>query len=163
NKGLRHELEHEYLKRFTIAVPLRVTTDAAGRFRLNGIGRDRLATVQLDGPTVVSQHLHMLTRAGEAITVIEYAGKPEYNDPRTDVIYYGASFRHVAAPTKPMIGVVRDKDTKKPLAGVTVRSLALTIGPSHRGAFDLVRTTTDAQGRYRLTGMPKREGNLIAA
>ncbi|HEV3259323.1 MAG TPA: hypothetical protein VG013_20825, partial [Gemmataceae bacterium] len=77
--------------------------------------------------------------------------------------YYGSNFRHVAAPTKPIVGVVRDKDTKKPLAGVTVRSLALTLGPSSRGSFDLVRTTTDAQGRYRLTGMPKREGNLISA
>jgi RNA polymerase sigma factor (sigma-70 family) len=162
-KGLRLQLEQQYLKRFTIAVPLQVTTDAAGRFRLNGIGRNRLVAAQLDGPTIVSQHLHLLTRAGEAITVTEYAGKPEYRDPRKDTTYYGASFRHVAAPTKPIIGVVRDKDTKKPLAGVTVRSLALTIGPGHRAAFDLVRTTTDAQGHYRLAGMPKREGNLIAA
>ena len=29
--------------------------------------------------------------------------------------------------------------------------------------FDIVRTTTDAQGRYRLTGMPKGEGNQIMA
>jgi protocatechuate 3,4-dioxygenase beta subunit len=162
-KGLRYQLEHQHLSRFTIAVPLQVTTDAAGRFRLTGIGRDRLVAAQLDGPTIVSQHLHMLTRASETITVTAYESKPEYNDPRTDTTYYGASFRHVAAPTQPIIGVVRDKDTGKPLAGVTVGSLALTIGPSHRASFDLVRTTTDAQGRYRLTGMPKRAGNLIAA
>jgi RNA polymerase sigma factor (sigma-70 family) len=162
-KGTRLQLEQQYLTRRTIAVPLQVRTDGEGRFRLKGIGPNRLVEVQLDGPTIVSQHLHMLTQAGEAITVTEYAGKPEYNDPRKDTTYYGSNFRHVAAPTKPIVGVVRDKDTKKPLAGVPVQSLAVTIGPGHRGAFDLVRTTTDAQGRYRLTGMPKHEGNWIAA
>ncbi len=161
--GLSYELEQRYLKRFTLAVPLQVTTDSAGGFRLTGIGRNRLVSAQLDGPTIVSEHLHMLTRPGELIQVTESAGKPEYNDPRRVITYYGAGFRHAAAPTKPIIGVVRDKDTRKPLAGVTIRSLSLKIGPSFSRSFDLVRTTTDAQGRYRLTGMPKREGNQIAA
>jgi RNA polymerase sigma factor (sigma-70 family) len=162
-KGLRLRLEHDYLTRYTIAVPLQVTTDAEGRFRLTGIGPGRLVAAQLDGPTVVSQHLHMLTRSGEAITVTDWQGKPEDGHPRRDVVYYGATFRHAAAPTKPIVGVVRDKNTKKALAGVTVRSLALTTGPHSRESFDLVRTTTDDQGRYRLTGMPKREDNYIVA
>jgi protocatechuate 3,4-dioxygenase beta subunit len=163
-KGLRYQLEHEHLKRYTIAVPLQVTTDAEGRFRLTGIGRNRLVAAQLDGPNITSQHLHMLTRSGEAaITAAERDGQPEYGDALRFITYYGANFRHVAAPTKPIVGVVRASDTKKPLAGVTVRSLDLTIGPGRRQSFDLVRTTTDSQGRYRLTGMPKREGNLIAA
>jgi Carboxypeptidase regulatory-like domain len=65
----------------------------------------------------------------------------------------GAPFDLLVVPTKPVVGVVRDKDTGKPLAGVTVRS--------HDG---LVRTTTDKDGRYRLVGLPKGPGNkLIAA
>ena len=151
-KDPRLELEQRYLKRYTIAVPLQVTTDSAGRFRLTGIGRNRLVTAQLDGPTIVSQHLHMLTRAGTMI---------ELTDHGRVTTYYGAGFRHAAAPTKPIVGMVRDKDTKKPLAGFTIRSLALTTGPNSLEGFDLVRTTTDAQGRYRLTGMPKRPGNRI--
>jgi RNA polymerase sigma factor (sigma-70 family) len=162
-KGLSYQIEHKYLSRYTIAVPLQVTTDADGRFRLAGIGPNRLVEAQLDGPTVTSEHLHMLTRSGEAITITEYEGNPEYGDPRRVATYYGASFRHVAAPTKPIVGVVRDKDTKKPLAGVTVRSLHLTIRPGFWRSFDLVRTTTDAHGRYRLTGMPTRAGNFIVA
>ena len=161
--GARLELEQRYLKRFTIAVPLQVTTDSAGRFRLTGIGRNRLVAAQLDGPTITSQHLHMLTRPGKAIEVADYEGRAESNDPRRVTTYYGADFRHAAAPTKPIVGVVRDTDTKKPLAGVTIRSLALRTGPSSYLGFDLVRTTTDAQGRYRLTGMPKRAGNRIVA
>jgi RNA polymerase sigma factor (sigma-70 family) len=162
-QGLRLQLEQKYLTRRTIAVPLQATTDTEGRFRLIGIGRNRLVAAQLDGPTVTSQHLHMLTRSGEAITAMHYRGHREYGEPDKIVTYYGASFRHAAAPAKPIVGVVRDRETKKPLSGVTVRSLALTSGPGLGQSFDLVRTLTDAQGRYRLTGMPKREGNLIVA
>ena len=149
-KGPCLALEQQYLNRFTLAVPLQVTTDSAGRFRLTGIGRNRLVTAQLDGPTITSEHLHMLTRPGKMIEVTEN---------REVTTYYGAGFRHAAAPTRPIVGVVRDKDTKKPLAGVTIRSHTLATGPGSYLGFDLVRTTTDAQGRYRLTGMPKRVGN----
>jgi RNA polymerase sigma factor (sigma-70 family) len=162
-KAMRLQLEQRYLKRYTIAVPLQAKTDAAGCFRLAGIGRNRLVAAQLDGPTIVSQHLHMLTRTGETVPVTEHKGDREYGEQNTVTTYYGANFRHVVAPSKPIVGAVRDKETKKPIAGVTVRSLALTDRRYSRSSFDLVRTTTDAQGRYRLTGMPKRQGNLISA
>jgi hypothetical protein len=85
--------------------------------------------------------------------------------PRTVWAYYGANFRHAAAPTKPIVGVVRDKDTKKPLAGVTVRghSRAITASRLDLRGLDMMRTTSDAQGRYRLVGMPKGEGYKIVA
>ncbi|HJZ56322.1 MAG TPA: hypothetical protein VKE74_15255, partial [Gemmataceae bacterium] len=111
-----------------------------------------------------SQWLHMLTRPGKTIEVTAYEGRPEYNEPRTVTTYYGSSFRHVAAPTKPIVGVVRDKDTRKPLAGVSIRSYKLATSLTHLGdGQEVVRTTTDAEGRYRLTGMPKGEGNKIKA
>ena len=79
--------------------------------------------------------------------------------PGATTTYYGASFRHAAAPTKPIVGVVRDKDTKKPLAGITITAPT----GQHPVGMGIVRTTTDAQGRYRLSGMPKGEGNRIKA
>jgi RNA polymerase sigma factor (sigma-70 family) len=158
-RGRSLHLEQEYLKRFTIAPSSQVTTDAEGRFRLTGIGRNRLVRALLDGPTIVSQYVQILTRPGKTIEVTEHEGRPEYGEPRRVTTYYGANFRHVAAPTKPIVGVVRDKDTKKPLAGVTIRSFTMAIAPKHVVA--MVRTTTDAQGRYRLTGMPKGKGNKI--
>jgi RNA polymerase sigma factor (sigma-70 family) len=156
-------LQQQHLPRYTISLSPTVTTDAQGRFRLTGMGRDRLVTARLDGPTVVSQHLHILTRAGERIEVPEYVGKPEYGEPSTVTTYFGADFKHAAAPCRPITGVVRDKDTNKPLAGVTVRSHAQAIGPSSfRTLYPVVRTTTDAEGRYRLTGMPRGEGYTVA-
>jgi RNA polymerase sigma factor (sigma-70 family) len=162
-KDLNLQLEQQYLKHFTVAVPLQATTDATGRFRLAGVGRDRLARAQLDGPTIVSQHLLVLTHRGKPFEVTEHEGNPGYGEPRRVTTYYAADFRHAAAPCKPIVGVVRDADTHKPLVGVTIRSMSLTVSPGLRAGFDLVRTTTDAQGRYRLAGMPKRAGNLIAA
>jgi hypothetical protein len=136
-----------------------VKTDAAGRFRLTGIGRDRLVTVRLDGPAIASQQLRILTRVGKSIEVTEVEAHPGFGTPRVDATYYGATFRHVAGATKPIVGLVRDRDTKKPLGGVAIKSYKLANHPLH--GVDFIETTTDAQGRYRLTGMPKGNGNKI--
>src|SRR5262249_35116500 len=130
------------------------TTDAQGAPRLAavGIGRDRLIRARLAGPTIASQDVNILTRAGKAIEVTEYKGWPA-------TTYYAASFRHVTAPSRPIVGVVRDKDTGKPLAGVTIESNKLANNPVP--GLNMLQTTTDAEGRYRLTGMPKGAGNTI--
>jgi 5-hydroxyisourate hydrolase-like protein (transthyretin family) len=133
---------------------LKATTDAEGRLRLAGIGRNRLVRARLDGPTIASQYLDLVTRAGKTIEVIQSKNKlPPV------ITYYAAGFRYVAAPTKPVVGVVRDKDTGKPLAGIIVESnqLANDRIPGR----NIVQTTTDAEGRYRLIGLPKGEGNKI--
>jgi hypothetical protein len=152
-------LEQRYLSRYTTAPSPVATTDVAGRFRLTGIGRNRLVIVQLDGPTIASEHLHILIRLGETFKIPRLEADPEYGTPQIDVTYYGAVFRHVAGTTKPIVGVVRDKDTKEPLAGVTIRSEKLAHNPLH--GQHLVQSVTDAQGRYRLIGMPKGAGNKI--
>ena len=166
-KGQRLDLEQRFLKRHTIALSPKVTTDAEGRFRLTGIGRNRLAWVQLDGPTIASQQFGILTRPGKTMEVREYeiSADPQNREQPVVATYYGATFKHAAAPTRPIVGVVRDKDTKKPLAGVTIQSYARSIGPgSFRLANIVLRgATTDAEGRYRLIGLPKGEGFRIVA
>jgi len=162
-KELSYHLENQYFKRFTIAVPLQAATDAAGHFQLNGIGRNRLVHAQLDGPTIASQQLCILTRPGEAIQLNQSQGQPEYHVPPRVATYYGANFRLAAGPTKPIVGVVRDQDTKEPLPGITIQSSTQTIGAGISVEHDIVRTTTDSHGRYRLTGLPKGEGFSIVA
>jgi protocatechuate 3,4-dioxygenase beta subunit len=158
-KGLTLQLEHQYLGRETIAPSATVTTDAQGRFRLTGIGRNRLVLAQLDGPTIASEFLRLLTRPGEAIEVTDHEDRLEHGERRILTTYHGANFQHAAAPSRPIVGVVRDVETEEPMAGVTIRSLSLATRPNF--VVDIVRTTSDARGRYRLTGMPLGKGNRI--
>src|SRR5262249_42717396 len=75
-------------------------------------------------------------------------------------------FRHVAAPARLIVGVIRDKDTQKPLPGMTVRSHKRANLPGTEPSFyeafgGVLQATTDTEGRYRLTGMPKGKGNEL--
>jgi len=161
-KGEYFSLLHRHLAHYTIALSPQVTTDATGRFRLTGIGRNRVVWAQLDGPNIASQRIQILTRPGKTIEVALFEARPENGDLRGVESFYGAGFRHVVAPGRPVIGVVRDKDTKKPLAGVFIRSSKLANNPiSYMHGQEMVQTTTDAEGRYRLTGMPKGKDNRI--
>ena len=145
----------EYLPRFTIAPAPKVTTDAEGRFRLAGIGRDRLVVAQLEGPTIVSQHLKIVTRPGEALNV------PRFVHPTGAITtYYGAELPACGRPDQ----ADRRRGPRQgheEAAGRDHRSAATGWPMTRLSMRDIVRTTTDAQGRYRLVGMPKGEGNRI--
>src|SRR5262249_4030545 len=60
-----------------------------------------------------------------------------------------ASFEHQAAVSRPIRGVVRDKDTGKPLAGVSVGVWDRPDGNP------LCQAMTDREGRYTLLGLGK--------
>jgi RNA polymerase sigma factor (sigma-70 family) len=152
-----------HLRHCTTGLCPQATTDATGHLRLTGMGSNRLILAQLDGPTIASQHLQILTRPGKPFEVMETKGDPDSGVPGKVATFYGASFRVVAAPGRPIVGVVRDKDTKKPLAGFTIQSHARAVTTDGFEAVHLVRTTTDAEGRYRLNGLPKRDGYWILA
>ncbi len=158
-KALALDLEQKYLPNGTIALSPTVTTDLNGRFRLTGMGGDRLVRVQIDAPTITSQQFCILSRLGKAFEVIHREGRPDYGESSRVLTYHGADSQYVAAPSRPIKGMVRDKDTKKPLAGVVIESLKFSNDPIW--GMNIVHTTTDAQGRYLLTGMPKGEGNEI--
>jgi RNA polymerase sigma factor (sigma-70 family) len=140
----------------TLFVP--VTTGADGRFTIHGIGGERLATLRIEAPTVVTRDVHAMTRPGATLQV------PGYRQylPRTDLLTVcGNGFDHVAAPCKPIVGVVRDKDTGKPIPGAVVTSYK-RAGSEISSVTDL-RAVADKEGRFRLLGMPKGEGNIIRA
>jgi hypothetical protein len=160
-----HNLERQHLPRQLMSqeipgLPRAATTDADGRFRLTGIGRERMAILQIEGPTIASRQVRALTRSVATVEVPEWkpVNEPGLTRP-TVMAYYGATFTHAAAPTKPIVGIIRDKDTNKPLAGITVQSYKLANNPMH--GIDFIETKTDAEGRYRLTGMPKGPDNKI--
>ncbi len=127
-----------------------VKTDAQGKFMLKGIGRERLVELLIRGPGIETQVIKARTQDGELVTMprewrFRNSGLPAER-------YHPAEFVHIAAPSKPVIGTVIDGDTNKPVAGVR-------ISGGHQGTFTRgdnpwIVTHTDAQGRYRLEGLP---------
>ena len=92
------------------------TTGPDGRFRITGIGRGRIATLQLDGPTIETTCFDVRTWPGAPIHL------PAPRNPRSYAPWtvYGAMFEHVAGPTRAIEGIVRDRETGRPLADILV-------------------------------------------
>jgi hypothetical protein len=129
-----------------------ITTDADGRFVLRDIGRERVVSLIVEGPTVETLEINVMTRPGEPFQVPHYLHAPELGVLR----YYGSEFAHVAAPCQPIEGVVRDADTGKPVTGLRVASSKRVGNPYH-----FVEATTDREGRFRLTGVAKKPGRRV--
>jgi RNA polymerase sigma factor (sigma-70 family) len=110
-----------------------LTTGADGRLKLAGIGRERIVNFHLEGPAIATADFQVMTRAAEKVGHVQ-----------------GASFDHLAAASRPIRGIVRDKATGKPLAGVAIGVMAsrnLGVYPT--------RTVTDKDGRYEVLGIAK--------
>jgi beta-lactamase regulating signal transducer with metallopeptidase domain len=116
-----------------------ITTDGTGRFHIQGAGRERLLRLQLDGPGIQSKHLFVATRPPVRAGASVLATRP-YGDE-----IYAARFEHLARPSRPIRGVVREKATGRPVAG------AMVGAPS----YTMARVKSDVQGRYELPGYPK--------
>jgi beta-lactamase regulating signal transducer with metallopeptidase domain/protocatechuate 3,4-dioxygenase beta subunit len=138
-------------------LPNPVTTDRAGRFSIHGIGRERLIRLKLSGLTIQTKEISVLTRASEPFPVNLGRGSTDWGV----ILYYGARFTHVASPTKPLVGVVTDKDTGRPLAGVRIECDKTAEYPVY--GMTGIETTTGQDGRYRLVGLPKGRGNRVIA
>ena len=124
-----------------------VTTDREGRFILKGVGRERLVSLLIGDPKVESRYEFVATRNMPAMKFPDF---DRQNQGHT-ITYHGATFELVTGPGLELVGTVRDKDTGKPLAGVTVQTTAAFGNPLR-----FHKTTTDADGRYRLTGIPPK-------
>ncbi len=121
------------------------TTGPDGRFRLDGIGRDRIAILSISGPGIATAEVHVLTRPGPAVKTAD-RGPGE-----SSLIFHPSRFEHVAAPTRAIEGVITDKDTGAPLAGVKVQGMIFDENSSIPAPG--VGATTEPDGRYRLPGL----------
>jgi RNA polymerase sigma factor (sigma-70 family) len=143
-----------------------VTTDRDGKFRLSGVGRERLVELIIQGPEIEEAEVRVAVRQGLDIKALSKRNKARV--PANVIVagqgwpspaLYGATFEHVAGPTKPVTGVVRDQSTGKPLAGVRITGSS-TFGRGGRYYSD-IETSTDEKGRYRLVGLPKGIGKDV--
>ena len=87
------------------------TSGTDGRISLEGIGADCLVLVLIEGPAIESKPAIIVTRPGPAMPVKGDGG----------LTVHGASFEHIAAPSRAIEGVVRDAKTGQPLPGVSIR------------------------------------------
>jgi beta-lactamase regulating signal transducer with metallopeptidase domain len=117
-------------------------TDADGRFRLAGFGKDRWLNLTVTGPRIGSTFITVLARPRDEIEPLVKGG--------SFTPTYGTEFEHAAAPGRDIIGIVREKGTGKPLAGAYVYG---------RG----VEARTDEDGRYRLERLGKAEKYWVGA
>jgi protocatechuate 3,4-dioxygenase beta subunit len=137
NKGSWiHEEGLEIARPVALGVPTAVRTDKEGRFALTGLGRDRLGTLVLRSETTALVRVQAVTRQG-----------PGQGWVKGDLGLYPSRFDFVLQPCKPIVGTVRDRRTGQPVAGVKVVA---------SGNW-LAEATTDAQGRFRIIGTPKRD------
>jgi RNA polymerase sigma factor (sigma-70 family) len=156
NDGL--PVEYEYLPMLSSPALVRLypgtVTDRDGRFRLQGVGRERVVALIVEGPAIETAEINAATRRGMPRVILPWYGEfPGTTESR----YHAAEFAYVAAPSRPVVGVVRDLATGRPVAGAVVRAQSTVGNPLYR-----VQTKTGADGRYRLTGLPKgREGQSV--
>jgi RNA polymerase sigma factor (sigma-70 family) len=108
--------------------PAVLTTDAEGRLQLAGVGRDRIVSLHLEGPAIATADLNVEVQPVET------------------------TFEHQAAVSRPIRGVVSDKATGKPLAGV---SISVNLARWRGGARSTKAVVTDKEGRYELLGLDK--------
>ena len=118
-----------------------VKTGADGQFKVYGFGQNRVVVLAIEAPGLERRVVEVVTR---------------FNVPKGVPVVRAAKADYLLAPGKPISGVVRDKATGQPVPGVQVES-------GNPQSLEFVRATTDAEGRYKLLGVSKKNSyGLIA-
>jgi len=138
-----------------LGITTTAVSDKDGRIKLTGIGRGRVAFVRIDGPTIESKLVWIMTHDHDTVQVPQH---PNAFSLFADQPVHGCKSEIVAAACTPVEGVVNDLDTGKPIAGATVYN---AIDAPYGMGRHIVETRTDGQGRYRLTGRPNRTGYRV--
>ncbi len=119
-------------------------TDANGRFVMSGLGRDRLAVLEVSAPRVVVTTLTVMTRLGRDVeTRLDQNGKP------TQTIY-GAGFILRLKPGRTVTGIVRDHNTHKGIPDMWVGPHGEAMEGFSEGEY---RRTTGKDGRFTIAGL----------
>jgi hypothetical protein len=127
-------------------------TDAAGKVELRGLGRERLVLLKIVGPGIAAAKLYALTHP---MKTIEF----DRGFPKRVFSIYGSEFDYIAEPGTVITGIVRDDETKKPIAGALV-ALDVLEGLRTSSGGNL-SATTDVEGRYRLDGLSRNRRMTI--
>ncbi len=118
------------------------TTDADGRFTIEGVPEGTYAQLEFQHPDYATDQVtvNAVTRGGIKAMLGALAKGFELAPVKPD-------FTHTLEPARPVQGRVTDKATGKPLAGLVVEMI-----PMRRHGGMPFYTRTDADGRYRVAG-----------
>ena len=130
-------------------------TDRIGQFRLPGIGRSRVVALRITGPALAAVTVLARTEPGARLNVNSLG---EFFWPQV-LGCFGSEVVLPATPSRAIVGIVRDLNTGKPVAGAVVQSHQFA-GSQIQG-IDTLQTRTDAAGHYELDGMPIGTGNMV--
>jgi RNA polymerase sigma factor (sigma-70 family) len=138
------------------------TTDGNGQFKLAGAGVERIVKVVIQGRGVTPAISHVLTRLGfdpKSYNEATHAQTPALERSEREMpILSGPDATIIVRPGKVVEGVVRERESGNPLPGIRVSMSLLTD-------FDLGKPSavTDADGKYRLEGLPPQQTYEIYA
>lgn len=123
-----------------------VRTDADGRFRMTGLGRDRGALLLVDGGSIERTFALAMTSGDRDFRPIPLDAP--FSGART---VEGPRFTITAAPGRVFDGVVRDRDTGLTIAGARINDWWGR------------RVVTDAHGRFRIENLPRTGPTQLSA
>ena len=134
-------------------LPDQVTTDAEGRFEIKGVGDGRMLMLEITTNTLEQVYVRVaIDPAFDAKAVVPDPTKAEPGRPvPLGPSLYGPTFDHAGRPCRPITGTVTDHKTGKPLADVAVSG---HLPPGQGWWENSADTRTDADGKYRLLGLP---------
>jgi hypothetical protein len=139
-----------YRPSFIPDVAAHAISDQEGRFRLNGLGAERVAALNFRGTDISDWNIAAMTREAPDF-------KPKDLPDQPGRITYGAGFtlELKRTPGRTITGIVRDKQTGEPLRDMRVGTWDI---PKERGDLPV----TDANGRFAITGIsPEFKGFTI--
>lgn len=123
-------------------------TDQEGRIELSGIGRDRIVHLEIMAPNIVTTNVSVMTRDTPDVGILLDGFEGKGNPTQT---VYGANFSIALKPGLTVTGIVRDRDSKRPVSGmwVTTGGYSPLTAPQHTK--DVVVTAKD--GRFTIHGL----------
>ncbi|QEH35976.1 ECF RNA polymerase sigma factor SigE [Aquisphaera giovannonii] len=131
-----------------------VVTDADGRFRLSGVGRERVATLSVSGEGVATASIPAMCRDEPDIRIDNHFLLVEPGP-----VVHGRRFEHVVEPGRSIGGTIRDAGSGRPVVGLPV-----CVGIMRSKGVDAVfrQVASDDRGHYRFDGLPEaRECDLM--
>ena len=137
-----------------INFPESVTTDDKGWLNIAGMGKERLAELVFEGENVAHQAVTVVSRNIEPTKRV-ISSSPSQGTEHV----FGAQFQFAVAPSRSVEGIIVDSATGEPLSDVAVESDKLANYPYSGDR--VLKSVSDASGRFRLVGFPKADGNRM--